>query len=346
MSTRRNHTYEPDHISGDVVVEVKVSLQAARGLHDALTTTAMYLSKHPSKRGYLLLTQPKLSREFLRQEMDSFHRILVPGIADRLKLVVAEAGRLTVGAESIRQDDHAILQQALQVPYPNLTPSVRARKQDEVFLLMLQQWVTGQGPLAVKWLEESAGCNYRTVSSALECLGNAIERHSDRSASLKYFPEDAWSRVVAMAPQIRSTVFYADASGQPRSFQSLLKRLHNLQRNDIAIGGVLGAKHYYGELDLVGTPRLDLCVHAPGGHMDAEFVTRLDPALQPTKDPQQPGLAVHFIRRKEPFFDRDPSGTLWADPIECLLELYTARLDLQARDFQHYLASRGRELSG
>jgi hypothetical protein len=51
---------------------------------------------------------------------------------------------------------------------------------------------------------------------------------------------------------------------RPRSPEVLLQRLSELNRSDIAVGGVLGARHYFPGLDLVGTPRLDLVVHSTG----------------------------------------------------------------------------------
>jgi len=191
------------------------------------------------------------------------------------------------------------------------------------------------------------GCNYRTVSATVNRLGPVLRRHTNRRIELKHFPDDAWSRFVAVADKTRATMLYIDPSDQPRSPESLVQRLKRLGRGDIAVGGVLGAKRYDPDLDIVGTPRLDLCVHAPGKYVDLDFVQQLDPALERTQAPDRPArMALHFLRRETPLFDREPDGSLWADPVECLLDLYEARLESQATDFAEFLATRGRELSG
>lgn len=336
-----------DFINDNTIVEVKAGLNAARNLRDALASLAMTLAAKPGVRGYLLLLDPGLSKPFIEKEMERFKATLRPEIAERMQVVAAKAGAMANELQNVPSDDYEILQRGLvsakdqrtALPYPN--------KQDEVFLVMVQQWVTGKGPMTSKWLEETVRCNYRTVVSAIDRLGHAIRRHSDRSVSLKYFPEQDWGRLLAVAGKTRATILYADASDQPRSPESLLSRVTRLDRKDVAVGGVIGAKRYYPDLDIVGTPRLDLAIHCPDKRVDLTFVQKLDPALDRTRDTHRPArLALHFIRRKDPLFERDQDGSQWADPVECLLELYSARLDQQARSYQEFLASRGRELSG
>jgi hypothetical protein len=173
-------------------------------------------------------------------------------------------------------------------------------------------------------------------------LGPAIERSTDQGIKLKYFPTEAWAEFVAVSRKARSTISYRDRSNQPRSPESLVKRLQKQGRTDIAVGGVLGAKHYYGALDIISSPRLDLCIHAPEKHIDLEFVEKLDPALKRTDDPHaRVHPALHFIRRKESSFEYDETGIRWADPIECLADLVEARQDKLAMEFLSYLATRG-----
>ncbi len=338
---------ETDLVSDSTIVEVKSGVTAARGMRDALVSLSMTLAEQKKINGYLLLIDPGLSKAFLEAELKRFKCALRSDIAERLQLVVVKGGRLTDGTRVISQDDHAILQRALDMQEDRRTVLPSPNKQDEVFLLMLRQWVNGQGPMTSKWIEKMVGCNYRTVASAIDRLGHAIRRDSDRSVSLKYFPEQDWGRLLAVIGKTRSTLLYADASDQPRSPESLLLRVTSLSRQDVAVGGVIGAKRYYPDLDIVGTPRLDLAIHCPGKRVDLAFVQKLDPALDRTRDAHRPArLALHFVRREDALFDRDQDGSQWADPVECLLELYNARLDQQARSLQEFLAMRGRKLSG
>lgn len=347
MSSKTNIRHQPDLVSENAIVEVKSSLSAARGLRDALVALSMSLADAVDVRGYLLLIAPGLSKPFLDAELHGLKAALRPDIAERLHLVIAKGGRIVQGVDEIREDDMELVERGLHLAEASQTTLAPASKQDEVFLVMLHQWVTGQGPMTSKWLEETVGCNYRTVVSAIDRLGPVVNRRSDRSVSLKYFPEQDWGRLLAIMYKARSTMLYTDTSDQPRSQESLLKRLQKMARHDVGVGGVLGAKRYYEDLDIIGAPRLDLCLHCPDGAVDVEFAARLDPALERTRDTHRPArLALHFIRRKDPMFDSQSDGSLWADPVECLLHLYSARLDMQARDFQNFLAMRGRELSG
>jgi hypothetical protein len=151
---------------------------------------------------------------------------------------------------------------------------------------------------------------------------------------LRVFPRDEWARLVALADEVRGTVRFVDQSGQRRAPESLLRRLQQLQRDDIAVGGVWGAKHYHAALDLVGNPRLDVSIHSPNKAANLDFVAQLDPALaRAARRAQAPSLVVHVVRRAASLFERDGSGGLWADPVECLLDLHEARLEDQALEF-------------
>jgi hypothetical protein len=140
--------------------------------------------------------------------------------------------------------------------------------------------------------------------------------------------------MLANADRARSTVRYTDRSGQTRSLESHVRRLEKLSPPNVAIGGVLGAKHYLPSLDLVGTPRLDLSLHCSTQQMDLSFVTQLDPALKQIEDPLEPAiLIVHAVRHAESLFTPRDGGLAWADPVECLLDLHEAQLEMQATQF-------------
>lgn len=342
---RRLGTLDPT--TATAVVEVKHRLSAVRALRDGLVQLAMVLADEAGKCGYLLLVDPRLSSDCLAGETAGFKAALRPDVADRLRLVVVKAGEIVEPSSDVPPADSELLRRCFDESVDSGSALPRPDKQAEVFLVMLHQWLTGQGPMTSRSLEDAVGCNYRTVAAAIDRLGPAIRRHSDRRVSLKYFPEQEWKRFLVLAHKVRATIHYAETSDQPRSPESLLRRLRQLGRKDIGPGGVMGAKRYDSDLDMVGTPRLDLCVHVPGPRVDLDFVKQLDPALERTRDPHRPArLALHFVRRKDPLFDREDNGSLWADPLECLLELYIAGLDQQAIGFQHVLATRGRELSG
>lgn len=125
----------------------------------------------------------------------------------------------------------------------------------------------------------------------------------------------------------RLTKRYSDRSGQPRSIDSLLKRLARIEHVNIAVAGTLGAQRIYPEIDLIGTPRLDLTVHCPDKYLNIDFVKKLDPALKEELNLEKPAsLVIHCIRRKKAFFTTNSNGISWADPVECLLDLHEMSL--------------------
>jgi hypothetical protein len=98
---------------------------------------------------------------------------------------------------------------------------------------------------------------------------------------------------------------------------------------NVAVAGVLGAKHYYPQLDITSSPRLALTVH--GDNVNLDFVDQLDAGLQRSTNPDDtPQLVVHYLLRPQAFFEVDSEGTVWADPVECLADLFEARLNNQA----------------
>jgi hypothetical protein len=199
---------------------------------------------------------------------------------------------------------------------------------------LLLEWLKGDKPITAEYLTRSSGYSYPTVAKVLQSLGSLVERQSDRRVSLRWFPKDEFARMLATSDRARSVVRFTDRSGQPRPFESHLRRLEKLDPPRVAIGGVLGAKHYVPDLDLVGIPRLDISLHCPGQQMDLWFIDELDPALKRVSDPLEPAsLVVHAVRHENPYFEARENGLSWADPVECLMDLNEARLEKQAVQF-------------
>lgn len=344
---RRRGAYRPDFVTETGFGGIKHRLSAIRALRDALAQLLRGLTESEDKTAYLVLVDPRVSDASLEDEMRVFATALRPEIGARLRLVTVRDGQIN-GApsgiepsvlEALRREVEASIRLPFSLPRPD--------KQSEVLRVVLHQWVTGEGPMTADWVAQVVGCNYRTVAAMLEKLGPAVDRLEDRRFQLKRFPSEAWAHFIATSRTARATVDYVDRSGQPRSPESMLRRLRNLGREDVAVGGALGAKHSWPQLDIVGAPRLDLCVHSPGSRTDLEFIEHLDAALIRAKSSDaKPRVAIHFVRRAEPLFRRGDSGTLWADPIECLADLYEARLDAQAMELQAHLTSEGTALNG
>ncbi|MBU8921213.1 MAG: hypothetical protein KOO63_05275 [Bacteroidales bacterium] len=335
--------YQVDYKDDNTIVEVKKQLTGVRDFRNVLLQIVHYLTLDPEKNGYLLLIDPKMGKESLKVEFRATWDALKPDIARRLNYFAARNGKLTDGSTDAPFQINDILHFESELPGKNQIVLPRPNLQSEIFRVLILSWIEGRGLLTSHGIAKTVGCSYRTVAKALDKLGSAIERNSDRRVQLRYFPKEMWREFAATAKSARATVMYTDHSGQPRSINSLYKRIVSLQRPDLAIGGGIGAQRHFGDLDLVGAPRLDLCVHAHDKMSVHLPMDRIDPGLKETRDPEQPvRLAVHFLRRRKSFFAPAVDGSMTADPVECLLDLFHGRLKKQAHEFMTYLESQGK----
>ncbi len=329
--------YRPDFRLGDTIVDVKSNLHSFRNLRAALLQLTYYISVEPVERGVLVLVHPRISDEALHKEWSLLSRTLQPEVLRRLFLVVRRESGLTPIAGDLPKDlDRQLLARVDQEA--RIQPYRAPQTSDAILLVLLNEWLLRKGPMTTRWLMQAIGCSYPTVANALRRLGAVIKRFPDRRFQLWGFPTEEWQRVVANRERSHPTLHYLDRSGQRRGAEALLHRAVALDRSDIALGGVLAARHYHPEIDLRGTPRLDLTLHSPNGRVDLSFVERLDPALERTQaNDEHADLAIHVLRRRENFYVFEDGGLPFADRVSTLLDLYDARLTAQARELQDYL---------
>lgn len=320
---------------GKRLIAVKPGIAALRNVRGGLLELAYAVAERPGTTGILVLPDVSVTTKRLRDEWMLASSVLRTDVLSRLSICVGE-GEKWVG---IPKDPDAETRQAIADLISAVGPHTgySLTRPEYLFIVMsllVHQWLLGKGPVTTKWLMENAGCSYPTVAEALRQFQHCLVRHSDRRVELRLFPKEEWARLVAMSEKARSTLRYADRSGQTRSPESLLRRLQRLGRKGIAVGGVLGAKHYHPQLDILGSPRLDISLHCHGKTADLGFIERLDPALAQTERRDEPAsVVVHFVRRAKPLFQPGESGLAWADPVECLLDLHEARLEPQAQEF-------------
>jgi hypothetical protein len=300
---------------------------------------AYAVSEDPFLHGYVVLADSSIAIERVREEWQRASSVLRPDVQQRLTICMATDQGMT----GLPRDPDANTVQMLAGVIESQRGKAGGKRTDYSFIilkLLIHQWFTSGEPVTAEWLARTAGCHYPAVARALRPLGGLVERSSDRRVRLRWFPKDEFERMIATSDRARSTVRFADHSGQPRSMEAHLRRLEKLAPPGLAIGGVAGAKHRFPDLDLVGSPRLDLSLHCPGKHMNLDFLKALDPALKPVTDPLQPAtIVVHAVRHADPLFAPREGGLAWADPVECLLDLHEAKLDMQAGQFRDYLES-------
>jgi hypothetical protein len=320
---------------GHWLIEVKIGVAGLRSVRMSLMQLAYALAERPDSEGILVLSDVAITRERLQREWQHATSVLRREMLDRLVLCIEEHGEISGIPRTPDPETQRILLDVLEKERARAGPRLaRANAAFVVLKILLHHWLTDGNPVTTYWLASTSGYSYPTVANVLHSLGSLIERGSDRRVRLRWFPYEEFVRLVALSYRARATVRYADRSGQPRSPESHLKRLEKLNPPGLAIGGVLGAKHYFPNLDLVGTPRLDISMHSPGRHMDLGFVEKLDPALKLVEDPLEPaGVVVHAVYHADALFVQREEGLQWADPVECLLDLYDARLEMQAKQF-------------
>jgi hypothetical protein len=333
---------EVDAEVGDSVIQVKIGTASLRNIRAALLQLAYALEKRPTKQGYLLLADTSVTEARIQNEWRLATAVLNNDIASRITIAVQRNGFLGGVKRSIDIDIKRVLLDVLEDQRLKTGPKVaRSDAPFVVLKVLLHHWFTNGSSVTSEWLGRTCGYTYPTIANALQGLGGAIERESNRKVRLRGFPQEDYLRLVAMSDRARATERYADASGQSRSPERHLRRLESLGIKGVGVGGVLGARHYYEDLDIVGTPRLDISVHARDLETDPDFIYKLDPALKKITDPHEPAsLVVHHIYHAKPLFEPRESGLKWADPVECLLDLHDARLEMQAKQFLDALRRR------
>jgi len=350
----------------NLIIEVRNRIAVIRDLHSNFFQIARLALENKSKNIFLILIDPRISIKRIQAEWNLAKKVHTLFITKKLFLVVFSSGEVIFQSPGIQNEYIKNFEQrfiAVMSTKTNHLPKIDFKA--EILKILLNVWFFNldepsslvsentlqfafgkefpkQRFLTISELEKMAGCTYRTVDRAFEFVGGAIERNGNKGFRLKYFPRSAWEKMVVLSSKSRSTMKFINRSSTSRSPESLIKRLKRLNRPDIAIGGVAGAFQFLPELDISGTPRLDLTIHSPNGTADMSFLRNLDPALKPWKrDDPPPSLSVHFLRRKPSFFRVDKAGLFWADPIECLLDLLEAKLDFQALQFRRAILPDG-----
>ncbi len=324
-----------DAVVGHRLIRVKHSEGAIRDLRASLLQLSYQLAaRGPDFRGYLVLDHPNITAERLRHEWDLAHSVLRPEVLDRLTLCVTDSAR---SYSHPHQPDADTLSAIEQVRYTGSHRQVRHHDRGSSWFLvtkvLMASWLRADGPITTDQLVRSTGYSYPTVASVLRDLKPWLTRTSDRRVELRDLPRDLVERWLLEAERVRRTVRFADRSRTPRSPEGLAQRLSKLGVPGLAVGGVLGARHYYPALDLVGAPHLDISQHL-GTHSGLEFVKELDPALVQVDDPLEPArLVVHGVTEPDARFEPRSGGLAWASPLECLLDLHEARLPAQALQF-------------
>ena len=342
-----------DYLSRDgrTAVGIQRTSYGSRGVYAAVMQLALFLERTPGvHRACLVLNHTRMSLDRLKEEWKAVQQVLKVPIARRLGIVVVEKGQIWIDpdesyVQSIAQFFSNTSSSADQ-GHDEVVRKYAGQKSYEVAKVLLDRWLQRQGPIAIGRLAEVVGCSFPTARKSLDkpSLRNALRFTSNRSVELTRFPHNLWSELLTFSNATHSSFRFRDRSGSKASPLDLLNRLKRLNPPQIALGGVVSARHWHPDFDLNGTPRLDLAFHAPDGIVDLRFVRRLDPALAIVDDPSEPGvLVVHpVVRASSLFVENAACGIPWADPVQTTLDLCDLSLTVQANQLLTHLRPESR----
>lgn len=329
------------------LVKVKRRVDAMRGTWPALVELATEVAKDDGCRGVLALVDSSITPQRLGEEWRGFAGALRDDVGERMAVWQEREGVWSVVAGNGEDGDVAAIEAEFRTKHGQ--PSTGGRRADFGFivtkLLAEQSWRTGEA-VKVGWLMQTAGCSHQTVADAIALWGGFIERTTDRRVRLTHVPREIVERLRMRGPMARQTMRFADRSGRATGGEVYSRRLAALAGGgagvpSFAFSGVAGVREWYPAIDLVGSPRVDVCVHGKDAGDCERLMQRLDPALRREDDLRAPAdVAVHWLRQAEVEF-RQAGGVKVADPVECLLDLYEMRLDAQAEAFLGFMMNGG-----
>jgi hypothetical protein len=330
-----------DYESANLIGEVKYGLRAVPLIRSAILQLGDALSKDVNQQAFLLLVDSSVSRERINEEWMLIQRTISPDIARRISIYLKRGDKVHGWPGDPDEETSTHLLKAMKDESSEI--GIRLPKTDYfsvILKILLLDWLgpSSQKPeiMTMKRLGELAGCSYPTVASSLDRLKNYLKQSYSEGVQLRRFPNEEWHSMILGANKIRATLRLADRSGQPRRPSYLLERLARMQLDHVGVGGVLGAMAVYPDLNITGSPRLDICIHAPGKVADIEFVKNLDPALEPTTDLMEPAqVFLHFVRSDYSDFEQHLPGLKKASWVECMLDLHEMRLGEQADEWLH-----------
>ena len=318
---------------GLVLVDIKRS-NNIRDIRDTLISLTYVLSEqHASATALCVVSQSKLSHSRLLNEIEQFRVVIHKELADRIHLATLDDDGCLTGSPYDHDPD--FLQWLKQLVEAEVKAvSVGRSNQQSVYSMLAQLWLRGEGPQSFKALQHLCKASYPTVALAVKALGEQgfIEQISDRSVQLRYLTPQAWREVAKGHGVNRKKLRFMDPTGQTRSPEAMASRLFKLQQQgltkNIAVGGVVGAKHYFPDLDITASPRLDLSVYGD----NTEFVRKLDAALELTDDPKAHAVVViHRTPGITHFIDSDNNGN-WAPEMDCIADLFELGLERETMD--------------
>lgn len=305
-------------------------LKNTRDLRTLLLEAAYGLVEHPAiTEAHIYLHNCTLAKKRVVMEFEQFKQIALPKIGKRIKLhdtrLLEERGMVFSKDAAGVASDHA------------RKPSATSR--EAVVAYLLQRYLESLPGVGVSTIAEEIGASLPTIYKVLKIYGHCIEKDpEEKTLRMRSFGPNDWQQWIQRSNQL-SSVYFIDRSGAPRSASRLAKCLARLKRDDLAIGGLMGAFQHLPTLDATASPQLDILVHGTR-RADLSFISEIDPGLELHEGrPDVAHVVAHFIDRPVSLFVRR-GGQLWGSLPDCIANMQKAGLTHQVNDALRLLRTR------
>lgn len=329
-----------------VWVDIRNNVHNVRDLRSILLTLAYVAQAAPTCEVLCILQLSRITQIRLDAELLNLRGLLGPG-GDRVHVVLGFPGTpLTLPALLAQANIGPALVEL--IAEKRLSPNAPSSQRAVMGLLFALMLMDAKWDFSAALLSKQASASPAAASAVLEKFRSCgAIAGSESSFWFEQFPRFdfprlAWTRWLNAEVALRKSVYFIRRTGAPRSPNAMRKRLGRiLDDAHVAVGGVLGAKHWFPGLDISGNGRFELVINGSPS-IDLSFLKKLDPALERVdEEPLNPALVVHFLARFEAFFQEKDDDHLWADPVVCLTDLQAAGFDQQAEGLlQHLLMQR------
>lgn len=302
-------------------------LKNTRDLRTLLLDAAYELQARPDfTDAHIHLHNCTLAKKRVEMEVEQFKRITQPDISERIKL---HDIRLNRARETMLAMDFA-------TPVDDRSRKPTTASQEAVVAYLLQRHLQSLPGVNISTIATQTKASLPTIYKVLNTYEHCIEKDpEDKTLRLRYFAPNDWLHWIQRTNQL-SSAYFIDRSGTPRSANRLAKELARLQRDDLAVGGIMGALHHLPALDATNSPQLDVLVHGTR-RTDLSFITEIDPGLELYQGrTEMAHVVVHFIDRPASLFVQQ-DGQSWGSLPDCIANLQKAGLTHQVNDAQQLM---------
>ncbi len=312
-------------------------LRNTRDLRARILTLAAELATAPRSTGRLVVIDPAITTATIRKEWRDHLPALATEVRARMALQIEQA-------DPVRE-----IRDSAQTT-ADLLPLERPNYRHEVLRLLLAASLENTQPPSVKQLVEHIGVSQTPIREALAELKQAGLVHaSGRGVGIT--TGDLSNELLAKLRALPQTLrFRFERGARIKSPAELVHRAEPLLGPDgpvnwqlFALSGTPVAQRQVSNLDLVGTPRLDLLANIPRGDkdFDARILRLLDDGLEPEPNVLAPAPVVLTLVRANPPLEvtTNTHPVRQARSCDVFLSLLDMGLRAQALHYAQALAS-------